>query len=76
MCGAATAKARLPTADSLTGGTAKRLALIVIIYIFIRINCSIKNNKFKKTMQKETHNVSKNTTHQMHTITTHIGSAR
>jgi len=52
MCGAATAKARLPTVDSLTGGTAKRLALIVIIYIFIRINCSIKNNKLKKNNAK------------------------
>ena len=27
MCGAATAKARLPTVDSLTGGTTRRLAL-------------------------------------------------
>jgi len=28
MCGAATAKARLPTVDSLTGGTTRRLALV------------------------------------------------
>jgi len=28
MCGAATAKAQLPTVDSLTGGTTRRLALI------------------------------------------------
>jgi len=28
MCGAATAKARLPTVDSLTGGTMRRLALV------------------------------------------------
>jgi len=28
MCGAATAKARLPTVDSLTGGTTMRLALL------------------------------------------------
>jgi len=35
------------------------------IYIFIRINCSFKNKKFnKKTKEKETHNVSKNTTCQ------------
>jgi len=27
ICGAATAKARLPTVDSLTGGTTRRLAL-------------------------------------------------
>jgi len=27
MCGAATAKARLPTVDSLTGGNTRRLAL-------------------------------------------------
>jgi len=37
------------------------------IYIFIRINCSFKNKKFKKIKEKDTHNVSKNTTHQMHT---------
>ena len=37
------------------------------IYIFIRINCSYKTiNKLKKTKEKETHNVSKNTTCQMH----------
>ena len=36
------------------------------IHIFIRINCSYKNKKFKKTKEKETHNVSKNTTCQMH----------
>jgi len=28
MCGAAIAKARLPTVDSLTGGTTRRLALV------------------------------------------------
>jgi len=28
MCGAATAKARLPTVDSLTGGTTRRLAFV------------------------------------------------
>jgi len=28
MCGAATAMARLPTVDSLTGGTTRRLALV------------------------------------------------
>jgi len=28
MCGAATAKARLPTVDSLTGDTTRRLALV------------------------------------------------
>ena len=28
MCGAATAKARLPTVGSLTGGTTRRLALV------------------------------------------------
>jgi len=28
MCGAAAAKARLPTVDSLTGGTTRRLALV------------------------------------------------
>ena len=28
MCGAATAKARLPTVDSLTVGTTRRLALV------------------------------------------------
>ena len=28
MCGAATAKARLPIVDSLTGGTTRRLALV------------------------------------------------
>ena len=28
MCGAATAKARLPTVESLTGGTTRRLALV------------------------------------------------
>jgi len=28
MCGAATAKARLPTVDSLTDGTTRRLALV------------------------------------------------
>jgi len=28
MCGAATAKARLPTVDSVTGGTTRRLALL------------------------------------------------
>jgi len=33
-----------------------------IIYIFVRINCSFKNKKLKKTKKKETHNVSKNTT--------------
>jgi len=39
------------------------------IYIFIRINCSFKNKKLKKTKEKDTgtHNVSKNTTCQMHT---------
>ena len=29
MCGAATAKARLPTVDSLTGGTTRRLASVI-----------------------------------------------
>jgi len=28
MCGAATANARLPTVDSLTGGTTRRFALV------------------------------------------------
>jgi len=28
MCGAATAKARLPTVDNLTGGTTRRLMLV------------------------------------------------
>ena len=28
MCGDATAKARLPTVDSLTGGTTRRMALV------------------------------------------------
>jgi len=36
------------------------------IYIFIRINCSFKNKKFKK-QRKKTQNVSKSTTCQMHT---------
>ena len=36
-----------------------------IVYILIRINCSFKNKKLKKGKSK-THNVSKNTTCQMH----------
>ena len=36
MCGAATAKARLPTVDSLTGGTARpRLALVEVNGVFV-----------------------------------------
>ena len=31
------------------------------------MNCSFKNKKLKKRRKKETHNVSKNTTCQMHT---------
>ena len=34
---------------------------------YIIINCSFQNKKLKKTKEKETHNVSKNTTCQMHT---------
>ena len=41
--------------------------MAVIIYIFIRINCSFKNQEIKITTEKETHNASKNTTCQMHT---------
>jgi len=60
-----------PTAtDRLTSQTIDKLRLrrklrpavlqrqINRIYIFIRINCSFKNKKFKKAMEKETHNVS------------------
>jgi len=44
------------------------VSAVVFIYIFIRINCSFKNKKFKKkTKEKDTNNVSKNTTCQMHT---------
>ena len=35
MCGAATAKARLPTVDSLTGGTTRRLALVEPNGVFV-----------------------------------------
>ena len=45
------------------------------IYIFIRINCSFKNKKFKKTKEKDTHNVSKNTRVKC-ILTMHNGSAR
>ena len=41
------------------------ISMDIYICIFIRINCSFKNKK--KTKEKETHNVSKNTTCQMHT---------
>jgi len=34
------------------------LSCFSYIYIFIRINCSFKNKKLKKTKDKETHNVS------------------
>jgi len=41
---------------------------VYFTYIFIRINCSFKNKKLKKTKEKrKAHNVSKNTTCQMHT---------
>ena len=35
MCGAATAKARLPTVDSLTGGTTRRLAFVEPNGVFV-----------------------------------------
>ena len=43
------------------------LVCVCYIDIFIRINCSFKNKKCKKTKEKDTHNVSKSTTYQMHT---------
>jgi len=40
----------------------------IIIYVIIRMNCSLKNKKLNKNKWKrKTHNVSKNTTCQMHT---------
>jgi len=42
------------------------MAAANFIYIFIRINCSFKN-EIKKQEKRKTRNVSKNTTCQMHT---------
>jgi len=45
----------LPTSSYAVGSTTAGKH----IYTFIRINCSFKNKKFKKTKEKDTHNVSK-----------------